>query len=179
MSESTSVIPYEGIERRILFLRGQKVMVDADLAALYGVATKALNQAVKRHRERFPEDFVFQLTAEEKAKVVTVCDHLGRLKYSKALPFAFTEHGSLMAANLINSPRAVEMSVFVVRAFVRLRQALATHTDLARKLTAMEKKYDAQFKVVFDALRALMAEPEKKNKPIGFAAKEAKGRYRK
>jgi hypothetical protein len=179
MSESGGVVPYEGIERRILLLRGQKVMVDADLAALYGVATKALNQAVKRNRERFPEDFVFQLTAEEKEKVVTICDHLGRLKYSKALPFAFTEHGALMAASLINSPRAVEMSVFVVRAFVRLRQALATHADLARKLTAMEKNYDAQFKVVFDALRALMAEPKKKKKPIGFDAKEAKGRYRK
>ena len=179
MSESTSIIPYEGIERQILFLRGQKIMVDADLAALYGVATKALNQAVKRNRERFPEDFVFQLTTEEKEKVVTVCDHLGKLKYSKALPFAFTEHGALMAASLINSPRAVKMSVFVVRAFVRLRQALATHADLARKLATLEKTYDAQFKVVFDALRALMREPEKKKKPIGFAAKEAKGRYRK
>jgi hypothetical protein len=111
--------------------------------------------------------------------VVTVCDHLSRLKFSKALPLGVTEHGAIMAASLLNSPRAVEMSVFVVRAFVRLRQALSTHADLARKLTALEKQYDAQFKIVFDALRALMREPEKKKKPIGFSAKEAKGAYRK
>ena len=121
---------------------------------------------------------MFQLTAQEKSKVVTICDHPSRLKFSRALPLVFTEHGAIIAASLLNSPRAVEMSVFVVRAFVRLRQALATPADLTRKLADLEKKYDVQFKVAFAALRALMNEPNKKKKPIGFTAKEASGRYK-
>ncbi len=177
MIDSKEIVPYEVIDRRILHLRGHKVLLDADLAELYGVPTKALNQAVKRNRERFPEDFVFQLAAAEKVQVVTLCDHLARLKYAKALPYAFTEHGALMAASVLNSPRAVEMSVFVVRAFVRLSQVLATHAVLARKLSALEKQYDEQFKVVFEAIRALMKEPAKKKKAIGFGVKEAKGKY--
>ena len=115
------LVPSERIERSILFIRGQKVMLDADLADLYGVATKVLNQAVKRNMDRFPGDFLFQLTAEEKAEVVTDCDHLAKLKFSPVLPYAFTEHGAIMAASVLNSPQAVEVSVFVVRAFVRLR----------------------------------------------------------
>ena len=130
-------------------------MLDADLAELYGVLTKVLNQAVKRNKERFPVDFMFQLTKEEKDEVVTNCDHLKRLKFSPTLPHAFTEHGAIMLATILNSPIAVQASIQVVRAFVRLRQMLASNADLARKLDTLERKYDAQFKVVFDAIRQL------------------------
>ncbi|MEW6229570.1 MAG: ORF6N domain-containing protein, partial [Bacillota bacterium] len=159
MDERAPLVPFESIKNRILILRGQKVILDADLAILYGVTTRRLNEQVKRNRERFPDDFMFQLSDAEKAKVVAICDHLSRLKYSKSSPYAFTEHGALMAASVLNSPRAVEMSVFVVRAFVRLRQVLASHAALSRRLVTLEKKYDAQFKVIFDAIRALMVEP--------------------
>ena len=165
---SNLAIPMERIERRILLVRGQKVMLDADLAELYGVKTKALNQAVKRNPERFPADFMFSLTCEEKEEVVTNCDHLRRLKFSPNLPFAFTEHGALMLASVLNSPRAVEVSVFVVRAFVRLREMLASNEGLARRLEQMEKKYDGRFKIVFDAIRELMKPPETPRRPIGF-----------
>ena len=131
-------------------------MLDADLAALYGVSTKRLNEQVRRNRERFPPDFLVELTAQEKTEVVANCDHLARLKYSSSLPFAFTEHGAIMAANVLNSPRAVTVSVMVVRAFVRLRQMLASHVELAGKLAELEKRYDAQFRQVFAAIRALM-----------------------
>lgn len=163
------IVPEERIVQGILMFRGQKVMLDADLADLYGVATKRLNEQVKRNRERFPDDFMFQLTAAEKEQVVANCDHLAHLKFSPALPNAFTEHGAIMAASVLNTPRAVEMSVYVVRTFVRLRQMLASNAELARKLATLERKYDSQFKVVFDAIRALMtpAEPKKK-RPIGF-----------
>lgn len=130
--------------------------------------TKVFNQAVKRNRERFPDDFIFQLTKEEKDEVVTNCDHLKRLKFSPNLPFAFTEHGAIMAATILNSPVAIKVSIQVVRAFVKLREMLATHKDLAKKLEDMERKYDAQFKVVFDAIRELMKPPEPKKRQIGF-----------
>ena len=169
------IVPEERIARGILVIRGHKVLLDADLADLYGVTTKRLNEQVKRNPERFPADFLFPLTAEEKAQVVANCDHLQRLKFSPALPNAFTEHGALMAASVLNTPRAVEMSVFVVRTFVRLRQMLASNVELARKLAALEKKYDAQFQVVFEAIRELMTPPEpKKKRPIGFAPWEEK-----
>jgi hypothetical protein len=168
MNESTSIIPVERVDRSILVIRGQKVMLDADLAELYGVPTKALNQAVKRNADRFPADFMFQLTEEEKKQVVTICDHLKRLKYSPAPPFAFTEHGAVMLASVLNSPVAVQASIAVVRAFLRLRQLLATHGDLAKKVAVLERKYDAQFKVVFDAVKKLMAPDEGTRKKIGF-----------
>ncbi|MEW6359661.1 MAG: ORF6N domain-containing protein [Planctomycetota bacterium] len=168
MGDEKSLIPVERIGQAILVIRGQKIMLDADLARVYGVRTKALNQAVKRNAERFPPDFMFQLTGEEKADVVTNCDHLSRLKFSPTCPYAFTEHGAIMAANVLNSARAIQASVLVVRAFVRLRQLLATHADLARKLDEMERNYDAQFRVVFDAIRQLMQPPEKKRDTIGF-----------
>jgi hypothetical protein len=165
----------ERVTQSILLIHGQKVMLDADLAELYGVTTKRLNEQVKRNRKRFPPDFMFQLTEEEKAEVVANCDHLARLKFSPVLPTAFTEHGAIMVASVLNSARAVEMSVFVVRAFVRLRQMLASNVELARKLVALEKKYDAQFKVVFDAIRELMTPPQpKKKRPIGFGPWEDK-----
>ncbi len=171
------------VEQRILVIRGQKVMIDADLAELYGVPTKALNQAVKRNVERFPADFMFQLTAEEKAEVVTNCDHLAKLKFSKALPFVFTEHGAIQASNILASPQAVEMGVYVVRAFVRLREVLTSSRELAAKLDTLEQKTEllslqhdtlasntrAQFKQVFEALRQLMTPPaEPPKRPIGF-----------
>ena len=155
MVSRESLVPMERIERAIFLIRGQKVMLDADLAELYGVLTKVLNQAVKRNKERFPVDFMFQLTKEEKDAVVTNCDHLKRLKFSPTLPHAFTEHGAIMLATILNSPVAVQSSIQVVRAFVRLRQMLASNAELARKLDTLERKYDAQFKVVFDAIRQL------------------------
>jgi hypothetical protein len=164
----TDLIPIGRIARSILVIRGHRVMLDADLAELYGVRTKALNQAVKRNRERFPEDFMFRLTREEKDEVVTECDHLRRLRFSPVLPHAFTEHGAIMLASILNSPAAVYTSIQVVRAFIRLREAMASHKDLARKLEALEKKYDAQFKVVFDAIRRLMEPPPRPTAKVGF-----------
>jgi hypothetical protein len=152
-------------------------MLDADLASLYGVSTRALNQAVKRNRERFPEDFMFRLTEAEKAEVITNCDHLRPLRFSPSLPHAFTEHGAIMLASLLNTRIAVQASVQVVRAFVRLREILATHKDLARELRELEKKYDAQLKVVFDTIRALMVPPEKARRSIGFRVEEARPGY--
>lgn len=163
-----ALIPIEIIEKKILLIRGEKVMLDSDLAELYGVPTKAFNQAVKRNKERFPDDFMFQLTKIEKDEVVTNCDHLARLKFSPNLPFAFTEHGAIMAATILNSPIAVQTSIQVVRTFVRLRQMLASNAELSRKLNALEKKYDAQFKMVFDAIRQLMTPPAPKRRQIGF-----------
>jgi len=166
-------------------------MLSPDLAQLYGAEPRALLQAVRRNLDRFPEDFVFRLSWEEsqalflhgaaspgsvpvsRSQSVT----LKRGQNIKYLPFVFTQEGIAMLSSVLRSPRAIQVNIEIMRAFVRLRQLLATHADLARKLTAMEKKYDTQFKVVFDALRALMREPEKKKKAIGFAAKEAKGRY--
>ena len=126
MDGQTSLIPVERIERAILLIRGEKVMLDIDLAAIYDVTTKRLNEQVKRNLNRFPPDFMFQLTAAEKAEVVANCDHLIRLRFSSYLPYAFTEHGALMLANVLNSERAAQTSVMVVRAFVRLRQILAS-----------------------------------------------------
>ena len=161
------------LEERIITVRGEKVILDVDLADLYGVTTKRLNEQVKRNADRFPQDLAFLLTTDEKTEVVANCDHLRNLKFSPALPSAFTEHGALMLASVLNSPRAVEVSVFVVRAFVKLREMLASHRDLARRLDEMEKKYDAQFRVVFDAIRELMKPPEKPRRGIGFRPPQA------
>lgn len=169
MTSPSLPIPIERVERGIFVLRGQRVMLDTDLAELYGVATKALNQAVKRNANRFPADFMFQLTEEEKKQVVTTCDHLRKLKFSPTLPHAFTEHGAVMLASVLNSPSAIQASLHVVRAFVRLRLMLASHTELAKRVEALEKKYDRRFRVIFDAVKQLM-EPERKKagKKIGF-----------
>ncbi|MGH9793788.1 MAG: ORF6N domain-containing protein [Candidatus Acidiferrales bacterium] len=167
-AEATLALAPERIEQRILWIRGQKVMLDADLAVLYGTTTKALNQAVKRNVDRFPGDFMFRLNRQEKHEVVTNCDHLRRLKYAPTLPYAFTEHGAVMLASVLNSAVAVQASIQVVRAFIRLREILATHKELARKLAELEQKYDKQFKVVFDAIRELMTPPRKPLRPIGF-----------
>ena len=161
-------IKEENIASHIYLIRGEKVMLDYDLAMLYGVATKRLKEQVKRNPGRFPRDFMFELTAEEKGEVVANCDHLTKLKYSPYLPLVFSEHGVLMLANVLNNPRAVEMSVQIVRTFVRLRTMLATHKALARQIEEMEKKYDDQFRIVFDTLRLLLEPPEKPRRRIGF-----------
>ena len=188
MSSSQAITPaVDALATRILVIRGQKVMIDADLAELYGVETKRLNEQVKRNRERFPADFMFQLTADEKAEVVANCDHLAKLKFAKSLPFAFSEHGAIQAANVLNSPQAIEMGVYVVRAFVRLREALASTQDLARRLADLEEKTEAltlqqdtfahntraQLKQVFEAIRQLMTPTDPPKRPIGFVTQEA------
>jgi len=154
-----AVIPTDRIDHSIVLIRGLKVILDTDLAELYGVSTKAFNQAIKRNKARFPSDFMFRLTQEEKIEVVTNCDHLRRLKFSPVLPTAFTEHGAIMAATVLNSDRAMNVSVYVVRAFVKLREMLSTQKEFAHKLKELEKKFaahDEKFAVVFEAIRELM-----------------------
>ena len=176
--QETALVAIERIENRILLIRGQKVMIDADLAELYGVPTRVLNQAVKRNSERFPEDFMFSLTPDEKAEVVTNCDHLARLKFSSSLPFAFTEHGAIMAANVLNSQRAVEASVYVVRAFVRQREMIASNKELTAKLNELERKlttHDQAIAGLINAMRELMAPPpQPRKRPIGFVTPQEK-----
>lgn len=165
-------LPAERILQAILVLRGEKVLLDADLAALYGVETKALIQAVKRNPERFPPDFMFQMTAEEwsamKSQLVTSKPSRGG---RRTAPYAFTEQGVAMLSSVLRSERAVRVNIEIMRAFVQLKRMLATHEDLARKLDALEGKYDRQFKIVFDAIRALMEPPAKAKPPIGFRSK--------
>jgi hypothetical protein len=180
MANKKSIIPIESIERRILFLRGQKVMLDADLAQLYGVSTKRLNEQVKRNRKRFPTDFMFQLSEEEKSEVVANCDHLGNLRFSPVLPHAFTEHGAIMLASVLNSARAIEVSIFVVRAFVNLRETLTKHRTLAQKLSQLERrfeKHDEDIQSLFRAIKQLMTPPESKKRKIGFILRERAARY--
>src|SRR6476661_3015510 len=156
----------------IVEIRGKCVMLDRDLADVYGVTTKALNQAVKRNVQRFPGDFRFQLTCEEREEVVTNCDHLRNLKYASALPWAFTEHGALMAATVLNSPRAVEMSVFVIRAFIRLRAYARRHAEIAERLDVLERRvtdHDDDLRGMFDSLRALLTPSPRNTREIGFA----------
>jgi phage regulator Rha-like protein len=183
MNEPVSLIPMERIEKAILSIRGEKAMLDSDLAELYGVPTKALNQAVKRNASRFPDDFMFRLTVAEVAELNRSQFVTGSQKHRdpRFPPYAFTEHGALMLANVLNSERAAQTSVQVVRAFVKLRQMLASNAELARKLEALERKYDAQFKVVFDAIRRLMSPPAKPKREIGFHVNydDAKPRARK
>jgi hypothetical protein len=172
-----SIIRASRIERAILMIRGQRVMLDADLARLYGVTTKRLNEQVKRNRGRFSSDSMFRLTPKEKAEVVAICDHLAALRFAPTLPYAFTEHGAIMLASVLNSPIAIKVSVQVVRAFVDLREAAVSHKDLTRRIAEPEEKYDANFKLVFDALRRRMAPPEPKRKKIGFLVQERAARY--
>jgi len=177
MPDKKSLVVVANIESKILLIRGQKVMLDADLAELYGVETRRLNEQVNRNRERFPEDFMFQLTAEEFANLKSqfaTSSWGGRRK----LPYAFTEHGSIMAASVLNSPRAIEISVHVVRAFVRMRELVAGNKELAQKLNLLERKVGAHDKAIaeiINAIRQLMApEAPKKKRPIGFAPWEEK-----
>jgi hypothetical protein len=143
MLKINSVLPIDRIATRILLIRGQKIMLDSDLAELYGVSTKRLNEQVRRNQRRFPADFMFSLTEKEKAEVVANCDHLQQLKFSAALPNAFSEHGAIMAASVLNTPRAIEVGVYVVRAFVKLREMLGAHKELAGKLAELESRVEA------------------------------------
>jgi hypothetical protein len=168
----SDLIPVEHIQNRILVLRGQRVLLDADLAALYGVPTKRLNEQVKRNVRKFPEDFVFQLTLMEKAEVVAKCDHLTNLRFSKSLPYAFTEHGAIQAANVLNSKAATTMSVAVVRAFVKLRAMIVNHKALSAKLSELDARvgsHDEQIAAIVEAIRQLTAAPEPAHgRKIGF-----------
>jgi hypothetical protein len=152
----------------IVTLRGQRVMLDRDLASLYGTTTKRLNEQVKRNRSRFPDDFMFQLTADEKEELVAICDHLKPLRFSKTNPYAFTEHGAVMLACVLNTERAMQTSILVVRAFVAFRRLTASHAELSARLDALEKKFDGQFGIVFEAIRTLIEQPRPTRKPIGF-----------
>ena len=156
------------IQKTILHIRGQKVMLDRDLATLYGVTTKRLNEQYKRNLTRFPSDFVFQLTREEKEEVVAKCDRLKSLKFSTTNPNAFTEHRAVMLASILNSDQAIQTSIMVVRAFIQLRKRITKYTELSRKIDELERKYDEKFSVVFSALRQLMEKPTLVRKPIGF-----------
>ena len=183
MSKALVTIPIERIEQRIYVIRGERVIVDGDLADIYGVTTKVFNQAVKRNIGRFPDDFCFQLTVDEleslRSQIVTSNAEVMRSQNATSktgrggrryLPYVFTEHGALMAANVLNSPRAVEASVQVVRAFVRMRSMLASNAELSKKIESLEKKYDGQFKAVFDAIKKLMMPKDKPKGGIGFVA---------
>jgi len=170
MPTKTDLIPAANIEKKILLLRGQKVMLDSDLAALYGVTTSNLNKAVKRNAERFPDDFMLRLTPAEYQSLRFQIGILKRGAHAKYLPYAFTEQGVAMLSSVLRSPRAVSVNIEIMRAFVRIRQWLASNTELAHKLAALEKKYDSQFRVVFDAIRELMRPPAPPRKRIGFNA---------
>jgi ORF6N domain len=182
---TAELVPIEHVERTILFVRGHKVLLDVDLAELYGVSAKALNQAVKRNRARFPPDFMFRLTPEEarrsRSQIVTLNVEAPDLAAKnprdraavrghniKYLPYAFTEHGVAMLSSVLRSPRAIQVNIEIMRAFAKLRQLLQSNAHLAKKLAALETKYDVQFKVVFDAIRELMAPPVRHRRQIGF-----------
>ena len=168
MKRQTSIIPKALIEQKIYFIRDEKVMLSTDLARLYQVAPRVLIQAVKRNIDRFPNDFMFQLTVQEfeilKSQIVT--SSWGGLR--RANPYAFTEQGVAMLSSVLRSKRAVNVNIEIMRAFVRLRKLLSSNAELVRKLESLEKKYDAQFKIVFDAIRELMTPPAPKRRPIGF-----------
>jgi hypothetical protein len=165
--DSKALLPIERIETVILFIRGERVILDADIAGLYGVETKALIRAVKRNLDRFPEDFMLQLTTEE---VSNLRYQFGTSSWGgrRYLPYAFTEQGVAMLSGVLRSERAVQVNVEIMRAFVRLRRMVSQQADLARKLDDLEQRYDEQFSAVFDALRELMAPPETEGRPIGF-----------
>ncbi len=171
------LIPAERIEGMILQLRGQKVMLDRDLAALYGVETRVLNQAVKRNRMRFPDDFMFSLTREEIRNISQIVICSNSMKHARNV-HAFTEQGVAMLSGVLNSERAIAVNIAIMRTFARLRLLLASHADLALKLEELEKKYDKQFRVVFDALRELMNPPEPPRRQIGFGVRERGATYR-
>ena len=173
------MIPDERIEKTILLIKGQKVIIDADLAELYGVTTKALNQAVTRNDQRFPPDFMFRLTKAEKQELVTNCDRLDRLKHSSALPRVFTEQGVAMLSSVLRSERAIQVNIQIMRTFTKLRLMLSTHKELKKKIESMEKKYDENFKIIFEAIKQLLEIDEKPKKKIGFTVKEKQKAYSK
>jgi len=177
---SKDIVPLETIEQKIFLVRGQKVMLDSDLAALYGVSTKALNQAVKRNKDRFPPDFMFRLNETEKYELVTNCDRFQKLKHSTVLPCAFTEQGVAMLSSVLKSKRAIQVNIQIMRVFSRLRQMLSTHKALARKLAEIElrlQNHDEQIQTIFEAIRQLMTPLDIPRKRIGFEVKEKRASY--
>ncbi len=164
--------PVKPLESLILTLRDRKVLLDADLAEIYGVPTKRLNEQVKRNVGRFPEDFLFQLTAAEKEQVVANCDHLARLKFAKSLPWAFTEHGAIMAATVLSSSEAVTMSIFVVRAFIQMREQLVANTAILKRLAEIDKtllEHNQSLSVIWHKLQPLLQPlPDPPKRRIGF-----------
>jgi hypothetical protein len=176
--QNKGIIPQQIIESKILIIRGKKVMLDRDLSALYGVETKVLKRTVKRNIERFPEDFMFQLIKEEfdNLRCQFGTSSWGGMRY---LPYAFTENGVAMLSSILNSKQAIQVNIQIMRTFTKLREMLTTNKELKQKIEEMEKKYDAQFKIVFDALRQIMTPPEAKEKKIGFRVRERILRYRK
>ncbi|MDF1570437.1 MAG: ORF6N domain-containing protein [Bacteroidales bacterium] len=171
MVNSENSLINEKIDRAILIIRGHGVMIDSDLAEFFGVKTKNLNEQVKRNFSRFPKDFMFQLTSDAKQELVANCDHLEKLKHSATNPYAFTEHGTIMLANVLNTQMAVETSVLIVRVFVRLRELFSSNKELERKILELESKYDKQFELIFKAIKELMRQEQlDKNRPrIGYA----------
>jgi hypothetical protein len=181
MGDKKALVPAEVIVRKILFLRGEKVLLDRDLAELYGASTKALNQAVTRNRKRFPPDFMFRVTREEKDELVTNCDRFRPLKHSSVMPRAFTEQGVAMLSSVLNSDRAIDVNIAIMRAFVHLRQMIASHGELGHKLAELEErleKHDEDIGLIFDAIRELMTPPEKPPKNIGFKVSEGRTKYK-
>jgi phage regulator Rha-like protein len=177
MRDPTNLVPSDLIEKKIFLLRNQKVMLSGHLAELYQVEPRVLIQAVKRNIERFPRDFIFQLSKEEFANLKSqfVISSWGGLR--RSTPYAFTEQGVAMLSSVLRSKRAIQVNIEIMRAFIKLRKILASHVELARELEALEKKYDSQFKVVFEAIRQLMAPQEAPNKRIGFQLKEKRAVY--
>jgi len=173
-----SLVPLERIERAILTLRRQKVMLDADLAAMYGVDTKVLVRAVKRNKDRFPPDFMVQLSSDEFERLRFHSGTSSSWGGRRYRPYAFTEQGVAMLSSVLRSARAVQVNIEIMRTFVRLRRMVASNAELARRLHELEKKYDVQFKTVFDAIRALMTPPDKPRRSIGFRVEEARPAYR-
>ena len=164
-------IPDVVVESKILLIRTKKVMIDKDIAELYGVSTKRLNEQVKRNAKRFPEDFMFQLTTKEKAEVVAKCDHLKNLKYSPNLPYVFTEYGAVMLASVLNSERSIEVNIQIVRIFTKLRELVLTHKDILLKLEQLENqvaKNSDDIQLIFSALRQLLEQPNPPRRQIGF-----------
>ncbi len=169
MTTSTkAIIAQKMIENKISLIRGKKVLIDRDMADLYGVETKTLNQTVKRNIERFPEDFMFQLTAEEAQSLRSQIVTLKPGKHLKYLPYAFSEHGILMLSSVLNSRKAILVNIEIMRTSTKLRTMLAEHVELRRKIDGMEKKYDYQFKMVFDTIKKLLNPPKKQKNQIGF-----------
>ena len=177
MRVNKGLVPIELIQSKIMVIRGEKVMIDQDLAELYGVETRVLKQAVRRKIERFPDDFMFELTRVEYNDLRSQFGTLKRGAHSKYLPMAFTEQGVAMLSSVLNSRRAVEVNILVMRAFVKLRKMVTSHKDLLRKVEEMEKRYDEQFSIVFEAIRQLMTPPEKPKRKIGFEVKEKRTVY--
>ncbi len=173
-----SIATAETIEHKIYLIRRQKVILDNDLAELYGVEVKQLKRQVRRNIDRFPADFMFQLSNEEYDSLRCHFGTLKRGEHAKYLPFVFTEQGVAMLSSVLTSKRAAQVNIQIMRAFVKLREMIAAHKDLAKKLEELEKKYDAQFRVVFDAIRELMIPPEEDKRRIGFLAKESRAVYK-